>query len=213
MRKLTYSTWIAVVLSLLAVMPAMAATITVNFDDLVMTRPWPPVALAYTVVPASYVGLNWVGWEAMNRASYNTVYGLSEGALPSDPNFAYGGNEKPTLTMSSGTPFYFLGTELSKWNGNLGAPGAANSVTITGWLGATNVGSVTSTLSSGWANSGGIAGAVDRLEFSPTVGYFRMDDLTIEPVPEPATLFLGSAGLVAFSLLKWRRKTATATSS
>ena len=57
----------------------------------------------------------------------------------------------------------------------------------------------TGQLSTVWAGSGGISG-VDRLVFSTSPasgdyrGYFRMDNLSYDAVPEPATLGLLGGG-------------------
>jgi len=206
MRKLTFSTLIAVVLSLLA-MPAMATV--VNFDNLPTPLFW-VVPNAYGDFGPLYGGLSWTGWEVMNRPAYNAIYGQNEVALPSEPNFAYGGNDTATLTVSSVDPFNFLGAQFASWQGG---QGLANSVAVRGYLGANLVGTVSMGLLPAWAPlSGGIAG-VDRLEFSTNLGtgmsagYFRMDNLNYEPVPEPLTLLLIGGGLLAFGGLR-RRKTA-----
>ena len=187
----------------------MATAGVVGFDDLTTNQPWTTnvtVQNAWTDVPLAYAGMSWIGWEVMNRSAYNTLYGQSEPTLPSDPNFAYSGNDSGgILTVTSADPFNFLGTQLSYWPG---ASGAVNSVTITGWLGSVQVGQVTTNLSAGWTNSGGING-VDKLVFAPANGVFRMDNLETESgVPEPASITMISGGglLLLMGALRRRRQ-------
>lgn len=198
--------------------PAGANTIA-GFDGLPTTQPFQSVSNAWGDVPGSYAGLNWTGWEVMNRDTYNTIYGLSEAALPSNPNFAYSGHDTDTLTMSSGTSFDFLGANVSAWSGSLASPGSATSLTITGYLNNAIVSSISASLSSEWTTIGGISGPVDRLEFSNAGelgGYFRMDNLnyaTVESgqgsaVPEPMSFVLIGTGLLGLGLLRRRNKTA-----
>lgn len=192
---------LSLVLFLLALAAPAGATV-INFDDLTTVNAWGSVTNAWVDVPISYAGYTFVGWEAMNRSAFNAYYGQSESVLPSDPNFAYPGNDSGgVLQVSSSTPFYFQGASFAYWPNAVGAVG---SVTVTGWLGSAQVGSVTQNLG-GWFNSAGISGPVDRLEFSPSTGYFRMDNLEVAPVPEPASMFMLGGGLIFLGLVsrKW----------
>jgi len=135
------------------------------------------------------------------------VYHLTETTLPSNPNFGYSGHDTLTLTIDGGGQFYFEGAELSAWGGSLLFPGAATEVTIQGWLGNNLVGETTQVLSPLWTNAIGFSHVVNRITILPSGvngGYFRVDDITIDPVPEPTTLTLLVIGCVAMIFTKKR---------
>jgi hypothetical protein len=182
------------------VTPARAATIT--FDDVTLTQSLNSTPNAWDDLPTLYAGMHWTGWEVMSGTACAANYPGCSPALPSTPNFAYGGNDTLTLTISDGL-FIFSGADFADWPS---ASGELFNITITGYNGALQVGSLTVQLSDAWVMSGGIDGAIDRLEFTP-VGVFRMDNATIDPAPEPATMGLLGIALVALGLLgKNRRK-------
>jgi hypothetical protein len=197
-------------LVLLALLSAgfMSADVVVNFDNL----PTPLTAFsdpnAYGNIPASYDGLTWVNWEVMNQTAYSDLY-LDNTPIPSNPNFAFPSPNSQTLSISSANPFEFLGVQLSGWP-DTNDP-VASSVTVTGYLNNVLVGSVTQAITNTvWSSSGGITGAVDTLVFSSGDAYFRMDDVDINPTPEPATFASIVIGLLAIAIIQMRRKIKTA---
>ena len=136
----------------------------------------------------------------MNRAAFATLYADAT-AIPSNPNFAYPGLDSPVLSISSSTPFEFLGVELAGW---VGITPAATSVTVFGYRSGTLVGSISKSLSATvWSSSGALPGVVDTLVFSPNNRYFRMDNLRTA-TPEPATMVLLGAGLIALCSFRKR---------
>jgi hypothetical protein len=187
-------------LSTLASLAAPSVTVAaiINFDDLPTTQTWESVPNAWDDVPAAYGGLTWSGWEVINRAAYQSIYGDAT-PFPSNPNAAYPGFDTPSLTVSSSVPFEFQGAMLAGWYG-IGSS-SASSVTITGYLGGEFVWQLVTVVSpAAWTSSGGHAGAVDQLVFT-TSGpntYFRMDDFAYD-IPEPATLGLAALVLAAFA--------------
>src|ERR1035437_1974696 len=162
-------------LFLLALLAAgfMKASLIVNFDDLETPLSYFSAPNAYGYVPASYDGFNWGNWEVMNQTAYNSLY-LDNTPIPSNPNFAFLSPDSSAASISSGTPFEFMGVQLAGWP-DTNNP-VASSVTITGYLNGTLVGSDTGDITNTvWSTSGGIAGAVDTLVFSSGDAYFRMD--------------------------------------
>ncbi len=189
-------------LLLLALMPAGAATI--KFDDL--TTPNVSVDTAnWGIVPATYAGYNWTGFEVIDGVTFQGVYGTLP--FPSTPNAAYnGGNGNATVTMSAASPFNLDGAYFSFWP-NVGAY-AANSVTVSGTLGGNPVGSpVVVSLGSGFSWVPLNLNGVDSVSFSSSQGkYWLTDNITTSAaVPEPASMLMLGGGLLALGIVGRRR--------
>lgn len=192
--------------SLLLALAAPAGATVIKFDDL--TTPNVSVGTAnWGIVPATYAGYNWSGFEVIDGVTFQGVYGSLP--FPSTPNAAYnGGNGNATVTMSAANPFNLDGAYFSFWP-NVGAY-AANSVTVSGTLGGNPVGSpVVVNLGSGFNWVPLNLNGVDSVSFSSGQGkYWLTDNITTSAaVPEPASMFLLGTGLIA---LGWIRRRVTA---
>jgi hypothetical protein len=195
-----------VLLSLLSA-GIMSADMVVNFDDLPTPLTFLTETNAYAYVPASYDGFTWVNWEVINQAAYSDLY-LDSTPIPSNPNFAFPSPESSTVSMSSATPFVFVGAQFAGWP-HTDDP-VASSVTVNGYLNGNLIGSETEAITNTvWSSSGGISGAVDTLVFSSGDAYFRMDDVDVYFTPEPATGALIATGLIAIAIVRTRRKIKT----
>ena len=118
-----------------------------NFDNLNAAGQGNNMAL-----PSNYGGFYWdTSFGVTDNYDYNFVNpntGLIDGpqynflTFPTQPNAVF--NWYDSVTVSSSTPFTFTGASFAGWGDGVSAP----SITITGYNGATEVGSVTTTLSS-----------------------------------------------------------------
>jgi len=123
--------------SLATISGAMADTV-VNFDDLTSGQ----------AIPGAYQGFNWsANWYAYSVIDYNGNYG-NTATFPSDPNAAYNGFGVVDVSLSSGAAFDFVGAYFTGWAENdATATFTAPSITVSGYNGATLVGTATMNLS------------------------------------------------------------------
>jgi hypothetical protein len=111
------------------------------------------------------------------------------------------------LSLLGGGTFSFQNLWLKGWYGDI------NSVSVTGYLGGNEVGSVSGSLSNGWGNYVGNFSSIDKLAIV-TSGIFLVDDIsvnsTMAPVPEPETYAMLMAGLGLLGAVTRRRKSLAA---
>lgn len=210
-------------LGVLAIASVAQASIVVNFDDVATPNVFQGT-MSWGSIPASYAGLQWApvlpppgstlsNWEVGDSATYKTAYRNSYGA-PSGPNFAYNGTGLSVSTVS-GAPFNFLGAQFSTWaQDNTYQNFSSTTVTITGYLGNSQVGSsvivgLPSTTFTGLTGAL-LGGPVDRITFvSDNPGaqrWWLMDNMTYDPVPEPASLILWGLGGLGMAFGAFRRR-------
>jgi hypothetical protein len=210
----------AVVLALGAIicLPGMAAadTVMLNFDDLVGGNPLPQA----TPVPTDYGGFTWSGtggyWGIIQNSYYRSYY-ANGFDFPSNPNAVT--NESPDQTgapqvvISRSTAFDFEGAWFGTWTAyNTRNYYGATSLTITGKLGDTVVGTTTLALTPGLLTyqEVGFCG-IDTLIFDVTAGsagrYFLMDNFTDAIVPIPPSVLLLGSGLLGLVILRSRAHT------
>ena len=202
-------------LSLTLMLPAAATAATVDFDDIVLN------VSGVLNVADGYQGFLWgptlgnTRFFAIGDFIYTGAgnYANSYGS-PSGENAAanYGG--LVTLSRLDGGVFDFVGANFSTWTSRDALQsGSATGLTILGYNGATLVGSVSTSFSTGgyrWLN-GGLNG-VTSLVFEGAIGgnavtssFWLMDDFGYElagspqPVPEPSALALTALGLAALA--------------
>jgi hypothetical protein len=218
MKKLWFGFWLVLALGALICLPGMAAadTVLLNFDDLVSGDPFPQA----TPVPTDYAGFTWSGtggyWGIIANSYYRSYYANSFD-FPSNANAVT--NESPDqlgapqVVISKATAFDFDGAWFGTWTAyNSQNYYGATSLTITGKLGGTVVGTTTFALTPGalsWQAVG--FHGIDTLIFDVTAGstgqYFLMDNFADTSVPLPPSLLLLGSGLLGLVFLRSRAPT------
>lgn len=200
--------WLGVAVAVIVSVTLPAeASVVVGFDDL--ATPYNDGGQLWGTVPTTYANLTWNAWEVANNATYKSTYGNTSSG--SGANMAYNKSGTMLVTTTSGAAFDFLSARVGTWAWHDGfASFSAHTLTVTGYLGSTVVGSVTATLASTGLTllTANLTG-VDRVEFStPSVGWWVLDDFTYEPnssgggglgaVPEPISAVVWGLGGLAF---------------
>lgn len=192
MRRRTAICGLAIGLTLAVACTSFADMTVIDFDDIATG------SAGWAQLPAGYMGFTWGGdWEVISQSLYNSYPGTQD-SFPSSPNAAYNGYDGGAnlLTTSSGLPFTLNSVAASRF---VGAAPQSSTLTVTGYLGASLVGSDTLTLSNTfvtWAPS--LGGLVDSVEFTAdsAANYvYLVDDITVTPVPVPGAVLLGMFGL------------------
>jgi hypothetical protein len=194
----------AIAAAVLAV-AAPASAVVINFDDLGTD--------AFTQVPASYQGLTWDYWAAVNGANYGPS-GYANGVV-SGGNSACGcaGDfSQPEQSISRAGNFTLVsGYFTSAWNdgATLVVSGFNGATLLFGTEAVLNT-SGPSFLTFGWSG-------IDKVTFSISGGtpsglpgggdYFAVDDLSISFVPEPQSWAMMIAGFGLVGATMRRRRT------
>jgi hypothetical protein len=172
----------------------------------------------YTSIPTSFGGFTWgLNGYVVNQDYYNSTYGNTV-VFPSPENAAFGGfGGVNSVTISSANPFDFISMQFATWaENNAFASFSSASVTVTGYNGATLVGSTTldlgvgfNTLLSAYWNK-----PVTELVISNdgTDGHWWLGDnftFNASPVPEASTWAMMGVGFAGLAFVGYRsRRTA-----
>jgi len=182
----------------------------INFDDL--STPNNTGGALWGVVPSPYQGYTWTSsvpgstWEVQENNSYKSVYANSYN-FQSLPNAAYNGDSgAKTVYLSSASPFNFDSAYFWTWtrNNTLWSGVSATSLTVSGYSGATLVGSTSFNLAYvPTLVQVGLTG-VDEVRFTSNASgtYWLMDNAVVTPIP-PSVFLLG-AGLMGIGVVRKR---------
>jgi hypothetical protein len=169
----------------------------INFDDI------PTDAGGGAQVPFNYAGFSWDGNAfVITQSEYDGFYDNTV-SFPSMPNAAYNGDGVEDVVISRATPFDFDGADFATYAAE-DAPSiySASSVTVTGWNGVTEVGSVTMNLGVNFAwqdaNLDGIT-SLDINNGGSDYAFWLMDNLTYSASASAADS--GSSGVLLASAL------------
>ncbi len=205
---------LAVIIS--GLISASAAEEVLGFDDITLNHPGAANLAAWGVVPTSYGGLTWTGWEVVNGSgaghNYQNVYNNSYGPV-SGTQFAYNGGDGYKTISTGGTAFNFDGAYVTSFaQNNAYQSFSSQNLTINAYNGNLLVGSWTGSISPSSFVALPDAAHFDditSLEFiSDAVGkYWGLDNFTYSMVPEPVstTKFAGLSAL-GLLLVTMRRK-------
>jgi hypothetical protein len=178
---------IALTVALMLMVAGGASAVVVNFDDLV----------GQDVVPSGYGGIDWPGWY---------YYDFDQ--------FPYNPSSPPCRVYNYTDPRFFFMTDSYFEGAFFNGYGSANGfkdVTLYGYYQGNLVG-VSQTLplfgdgNGSFLNSGFADKLVDEVYVDGYPGFFIMDDVTYEPVPEPATASLLAGGLLSIFGLALKRR-------
>ncbi|MFA5111429.1 MAG: VPLPA-CTERM sorting domain-containing protein [Desulfobaccales bacterium] len=221
MQAKSFTYLAALALTVIIGLPGAASADTVlNFDDV------QGGIVNYMALPLStnYGGLTWSSaspsgyWGVIDNTSYrNYPYSPNSYDFPTNPNVVInedGHVGAAQTAVSSATRFNFDGAWFGAWTAHdTQNYYGATSLTLTGKLGDTVVGTTTFALAPGLLAWQGVNfTGIDTLIFEAAGGagrYFLMDGFTYNPVssaPLPSTVLLLGSGIIGLALLRRRKK-------
>lgn len=209
MRRLLFMAG-AVCLILGVTCPAEATnSYTITFDD-VTVQP-----VNWGVVPDGYMGFDWNFIEFERNNDYRNTYNNKQITFPSPPYAALNGGESggnELVSFSSASPFAMEGAFFSAWaQNNTFAGFSSRGLTVTGYLGGTEVGSKSFALTPNFVWQEFDFGPVNLVQFihleHDNAHWWLMDNLKLSAVPLPTTLGLVCGGLLALFFSGKRRAT------
>lgn len=194
-------------LMVLLTLSGSAFATTIAFDDL--PNPNPP---GWSAPFTSYMGFNWNGYWGL-LADAPGLFVPPPVAFPSGPNGASNGFGLHDSSMSSGSPFYFLNAQMIGWDPNVNIGGAANTITIEGYLGSTLQYSQLFNLSttSFTTVTGSAMLPVDNVHFitdKPEYAWWVLDNANVgnvDTAPEPSSLILIGTGILGLGFVGRKR--------
>jgi hypothetical protein len=188
---------------------AAAGSYTITFDE-VTVQP-----VNWGVVPDGYMEFDWNFIEFQRNNDYRNTYNNKNITFPSPPYAALNGGESggnEVVSFASARPFELEGGFFGTWaQNNTFAGFSSRGLTVTGYLGRTEVGSQTFALTPNFAWQEFDFGPVTMVQFThlehDNAHWWLMDNLKLSAVPLPTTLGLFCGGLLALAVSGKRRRT------